>query len=124
MFLVEELFTLAQETSDIFLKQAQQQDSKERQIIDRLAEKWNKKMEQLLMEINFLTKERNEYKENYLELTHTARTLRNKVLNFGEVMSKLRKEIEFERSINTVLKEENRKITELVGEMKGVVGQS
>jgi len=59
-----------------------------------------------------------------LELTHTARTLRNKVLNFGEVMSKLRKEIEFERSINTVLKEENRKITELVGDMKGVVGQS
>jgi uncharacterized coiled-coil DUF342 family protein len=93
-------------------------------MIEKLAEKWNNKMEQLLMEINFLTKERNDYKENYLELTHTARALRNKVLNFGEVMSKLRKEIEFERSINTVLKEENRKITELVGEMKSVVGQS
>lgn len=76
------------------------------------------------MEINFLTKERNDYKENYLELTHTTRALRNKVLNFGEVMSKLRKEIEFERSINQVLKEENRKISDLVGEMKGVVGQS
>jgi len=41
VFLVEELFTLAQETSDIFLKQAQQQDRKESQITNKLAEKWN-----------------------------------------------------------------------------------
>ena len=122
-FILDELFSLSYEVGKIFTKQIASYSKVEKKKLKKLDEKYGRLQDDWMIEKNLLENEREEFRQNGMESNMIGRNMRNKILNFGDVMEGLRREIEFERLKSQVIKEENSKITALIKEMRGYVNQ-